>query len=182
MKETPASFYKKFIPQENLTVQQKVEKIHTDVMRDSLAALETYRYCSTRYKPKRNRDAQKTSRWSCETPQWLASKAEELTPSHRQATNPSMPSFSCRDWRRPTLSHPQNLQTFEQHPIARRLMDEASGGGALNSWGGRDFKFGAASINHPIYTHPQFLFYYIVYYSNIITIMHRYKVYNILII
>ena len=47
MKETPASFYKKFIPQKNLTEQQKVKKIHADIVRDSLTALETYRYRST---------------------------------------------------------------------------------------------------------------------------------------
>ena len=41
MKQTPAHFYNKFIPQDDtLTVPQKLKRIHTNITRDSIAALE----------------------------------------------------------------------------------------------------------------------------------------------
>ena len=40
MKETPAHYYNKFIPKDDMTIAQRVKLIHTNLVRDSLASLE----------------------------------------------------------------------------------------------------------------------------------------------
>ena len=116
MKETPASFYKKFIPRENLTVQQKVKKIHTDVVRDSLAALERSKLTDT-VPPDINPEeigmprklrvdlARLRSGWHPKLENYIHRIGRLRTPQCRR---------SYRDWRRPTLSptlsHPHDIE------------------------------------------------------------------------